>query len=93
MAKYAEALVRLGFSLAQIGFIVRPPLDAQPIVLRCLLKRELNVSDEVLKKVAIGSEFDFQERNWAPRDVIIRSGTATKKQEVEKELAVPRYEY
>ena len=92
MAKYASALVRLGFSLDQIGFIVQPRLDAQPFVLRCLFKRELNVSDELLKKLAIGSEFDFQEKNWAPRDVIIRGSTETKKQQVEKELAVRRYE-
>ena len=91
MVKYASALVRFGFSLEQIGFIVRSPLDAQPFVLRCLLKRELNVSDEVLKKLAIGSEFDFQDNNWLPRDVIIRGGTQTKKQQVEKELATPRY--
>ena len=92
MGKYAVALMRLGFSFDQIGFIVQPHLDAQPFVLRCLLKRELNVSDELLKKLAIGSEFDFQEKNWAPRDVIIRGSTETKKQQVEKELAVRRYE-
>ena len=91
MVKYASALVRFGFSLEQIGFIVRSPLDAQPFVLRCLLKRELNVSDEVLKKLAIGSEFDFQEKNWASRDVILRSGTEAKKQQMEEELAVRRY--
>ena len=90
-AKYVIALVRLGFSLDQIGFIVSRHLDAQPFVLRCLLKRELNVSDEVLKKLAIGNEFNFQENNWLPRDVIIRDGTETPKQQVEKELAVQRY--
>ena len=91
MAKYASALVRLGFSLDQIGFIVSLHLDAQTFVLRCLLKWELNVSDEVLKKLAIGNEFNFQENNWLPRDVIIRDGTETKKQQVEKELATLRY--
>ena len=91
MAKYAVALVRYGFSLEQIGFIVGRHLDAQPFVLRCLLKRELNVSDEVLKKFPIGSEFNFQENNWLPRDVLIRGGAETKKQQVEKELAVRRY--
>ena len=91
MAKYASALVRQGFSPEQIGFIVQPRLDAQPFVLRCLLKRKLNVSDELRKKLAIGSEFDFQDNNWLPRDVIIRGGTQTKKQQVEKELAVRRY--
>ena len=90
-AKYVIALVRLGFSLDQIGFIVSRHLDAQPFVLRCLLKRELNVSDEVLKKFPIGNEFNFQENNWLPRDVIIRDGTETPKQQVEKELAVQRY--
>ena len=90
MAKYAVALVRSGFSLGHIGFIVPRPLDAQPFVLRCLLGRELNVSDEVLKKLAVGNEFDFQEQNWAPRNVIIRSSMQAKKQ-VEKELAVRLY--
>ena len=93
MAKYASALFQLGFNLDQIGFIVRRQLDAQPFILRCLLKRELNVSDEVLKKLAIGNEFEFQEQNWAPRDVIIRSSTESPKQEVEKELAVRRYDF
>ena len=90
MAEYASALVQVGFPLDQIGFIVRRPLDAQPFVLRCLLKQKLNLADELLRKLAIGSEFDFQEKNWATRDIIIRSGVETVKQQVEKELAVPR---
>ena len=90
MAKYASALVQVGFPLDQIGFIVRRHLDAQPFVLRCLLKRKLNLADEVPRKLAIGNEFDFQEKNWTPRDIIIRSGIETAKQQVEKELAVPR---
>ena len=90
MAKYASALGQIGFPLDQIGFIVSRSVDAQPFVLRCLLKQKLNLDDEVLRKLAIGSEFDFQEKNWAPRDIIIRSGVETAKQQVEKELAVPR---
>ena len=91
MAKYASALVQIGFTLDQIGFIVRRHLDAQPFVLRCLLKQKLNLSDEMLEKLAIGNEFDFHEKTWAPRDIIIRSGTETIKQQVEKELTVPSY--
>ena len=91
MAKYAGALVQVGFPLDQIGFIMHRPLDAQPFVLRCLLKQKLNLADEVLRKLAIGSEFDFQETNWTPRDIIIRSGVETVRQQVEKELAKPRF--
>ena len=92
MAKYASALVQVGFPLDQIGFIVRRPLDAQPFVLRCLLKQKLNLADELLRKLAIGSEFDFQEKNWSTRDnIIIRSGVETAKQQMEKELARPRF--
>ena len=90
MAKYASILVQIGFPLDQIGFIVRWPLDAQPFVLRCLLKQKLNLADEMLEKLAIGSEFAFQEKNLVSRDIIIRSGTESSKQEVEKELAVQR---
>ena len=91
MAKYVSALVQVGFPLDQIGFIVNRHLDAQPFVLRCLLKRKLNLlADEVPRKLAIGNEFDFQEKNWTPRDIIIRSGIETAKQQVEKELAVSR---
>ena len=91
MAKYVTALVQIGFSIDQIGFIVRRPWDAQPFVLRCLLKQRLNLTDAMLEKLAIGNEFNFQEQKWAPRDVIIRSG-AEAKQQVEKELAVKRYD-
>ena len=92
MAKYASALVQIGFQPDQIGFIVSPHLDAQQFVLRCLLKQKLNLADEVLRKLAIGSEFDFQEKNWATRDnIIIRSGVETAKQQMEKELARPRF--
>ena len=91
MAKYASALVQIGFSPDQIGFIMQQQLKEQPFVLRCLLKRELNESDEAHKKIAIGNDIAFQQ-NWAPRDVIIRSGTETNRQQVEKELAVPRYD-
>ena len=94
MAKYASALVQVGFPLDQIGFIVSRTLDAQPFVLRCLLKQKLNLqlADEVLRKLAIGNELDFQEKNWATSDnIIIRSGVETAKQQVEKELARTRY--
>ena len=91
MAKYASALVQVGFPLDQIGFIMRRHLDAQPFVLRCLLKRKLNLADEVPRKLAIGNEFDFQEKNWTPRDIIIRSGVEATRNPLEKELAVPRY--
>ena len=90
MAKYASALVQVGFPLDQIGFIVNRHLDAQPFVLRCLLKQKLNLANEVPRKLAIGNEFDFQEKNWTPCDIIIRSGVETAKQQVEKELAVSR---
>ena len=92
MAKYASVLGQIGFPLDQIGFIVSRQLDAQPFVLRCLLKQKLNIADEMLEKFPIGNEFNFQETNWAPRDIIIRSGVEAVKQQVEKELAVPRYE-
>ena len=91
MAKYASALVQIGFLPDQIGFIVSRHLDAQPFVLRCLLKQKLNLVDEMLEKFAIGSEFDFQQKNWAPCDVIIRSGVEATRNPLEKELAVPRY--
>ena len=45
------------------------------------------------EKLAIWSEFRFQEQNLAPRDVIIRTGTQTSLQNVEKELGVPRYDF
>ena len=94
MAKYASALFQLGFTLDQVGFIVPRHLDAQPFVLRCLLKQKLKLSNEKeFKKLAIGNEFEFQEKSCTPRDLIIRSGTATSKHKVEKELAVPRYFY
>ena len=91
MAKYASALVQIGFPLDQIGFIVSRHLDAQPFVLRCLLKQRLNLADEVLKKLAIGNEFDFQQKNLTTRDVIIRSGAEATRNPLEKELVVPRY--
>ena len=90
MAKYSSALVQIGFSLDQIGFIVSRHLDAQPFVLRCLLKQKLNLSDEMPEKLAIGNEFYFQEKNCLPLDIIIRSGNEGTKQQVEKELAVQR---
>ena len=92
MAKYVSELFQLGFTPDQIGFIVPRHLDAQPFVLRCLLKQKLKLSNErELEKLAIGNEFEFQEKSWSPRDLIIRSGTQTIKHKVEKELAVPRY--
>ena len=90
MAKYASALVRLGVSFDQIGFIVSPHLDSQPFVLRCLLKQKFNLSEEELEKMAIGSELKLQEKNLVPREIIIRGGTEAKKQQVEKELALSR---
>ena len=94
MAKFAHALVRFGFPLDRIGFVFRRTLDAQPFVTRCLLKRELKLAkDEEFEKLAIGDEFRFQEQNLAPRDVIIRTGTQTSLQNVEKELGVPRYDF
>ena len=93
MAKYANALVQLGFPLEQIGFIVRPYLDAQPFVLRCLLKQMLKLSNKELEKLAIGNEYYSQEKNWATRDVIIRDDTDTSKQRMEKELAVRRFDF
>ena len=95
MAKYASALIQIGFPLGRIGLFFRRTLDAQPFVLRCLLRRELKLSNEEreVEKLAIGDEFYFKEKNWVPRDVIIRTGTETSKQNVEKELGVPRYDF
>ena len=95
MAKYASALVRIGFPLARIGLFFRRPLDAQPFVLRCLLRRELKLSSKKMEdeKLAIGCEFRFQEKNWVPRDVIIRAGTENFLQNVVKEQGVPRYDF
>ena len=93
MTKYASALVQLGFPLEQIGFIAQLYLDAQPFVLRCLLKQMLKLSNKELEKLAIGNEYYSQEKNWATRDVIIRDGTHTTKQQVEKELAVRRFDF
>ena len=62
MAKCASVLFQLGFPIDQIGFIVRRQLDAQPFVLRCLLKQKLNLADEVLSKLSIGNGLEFQEK-------------------------------
>ena len=94
MAKYASALVRQGFSLAQIGFIVQPHLDGQPFVLRCLLQQKLNLSSEESQKLAIGDELEFEEKNWTPRDVIIRTGIKAEQNTdmMDMKLALRRYE-
>ena len=92
MAKYAVALVRLGFSLRQIGFIVPRFLGAQPTVISCLLRHKFQLSDEELDKLSIGNEYDFLANNWKPREIIIRCGTAAKNTE-EHELIVRRFAY
>lgn len=95
MAKYASALVRIGFPVSRIGLFFRGPLDAQPFVLRCLLKRELKLFSEEMEdeKLAIGDEFSFKEKNWVPRDVIIRTSAETSLQNIEKERGIPRYDF
>ena len=94
MAKYASALVRIGFPFDRIGFVFPLTLDAQPFVTRCLLKRELKLAkNEELGKLAIGNDFHFRDKNLTPHDVIIRTGTETLRQNVEKELGVPRYDF
>ena len=94
MAKYASALVRQGFSLAQIGFIVQPHLDGQPFVLRRLLQQQLNLSSEEAEKLAIGDELEFEEKNWTPRDVIIRDGIKAEQHTdmMDMKLVLRRYE-
>ena len=92
MAKYAAALVRLGFTLEQIGFIVLPFLDAQPTVLSCLLRHQFKLSDEELNKLTIGDEYDFLANNWRPREIIIRCSTASKNP-VGHELIERRFAY
>lgn len=91
MAKYASALVQLGFSLDRIGFIFRFYLEAAPFVLRTLLKDELDLFDDELGNLAIGCEFDFQRKNLAPRDVIIRTDKALISKTDENELLASRY--
>ena len=92
MAKYAAALVHLGFTLEQIGFIVPLHLDAQPTVLSCLLRHKFQLSDEELDKLSIGNEYDFIKNNLRPREIIIRCSIATKNTE-EHELIGRRFAY
>ena len=49
--------------------------------------------NEELGKLAIGNDFHFRDKNLTPHDVIIRTGTETLRQNVEKELGVPRYDF
>ena len=91
MAKYAAALVRLGFSLGQIGFIVPPFLGAQPSVLSLLLRHKFQLSDDELNKLTIRDEYNFLANNWRPREIIIRCSTASKKS-MQHELIVPRFD-
>ena len=92
MAKYAAALVHLGFTLEQIGFIVPRHLDAHPSVISCLLRHKFKLSDDELDKLSIGNEYDFIKNNWRPREIIIRCGTAAKNNE-EHELIGRRFAY
>ena len=91
MAKYAAALVRLGFTLDKICFIVPRLLDAQPSVLSCILRHKFKLSDEALNILAIGSEYDFLANNWRPREILIRCSPSAKNSK-EHELIVRRLE-
>ena len=90
MARYASALVKLGFSLEQIGFFVLSSLDSQPFAIRCLLEHKLNLSKEELEKLSIGSEYKYKDKHFGQREVIIRGGLEIEKEQMEKELAMRR---
>ena len=62
MAKYASALVQLGFSLDRIGFIFRFYLEAAPFVLRTLLRDELDLFDDELRNWLFAVNLTSNER-------------------------------